>query len=184
MFWRPEVWGQGVQRAGFWSLSPWLVDNHLLPVRSVISLCVSVCIQTSYERTTSHNGLGFTPTTSFSLTNLFKDLVTEYGYVLCYWGWLTTLLYEFQGKTIRPLTSFNIYQTLPSGAFPGGSYGKESACNAGDSGLIPGLGRFPRRRWVTDKARSWWACQVTRLLVYSVTGKVLDGSEQSNDMIW
>ena len=27
--------------------------------------------------------------------------------------------------------------------FPGGSDGKESARNAGDSGLIPGLGRFP-----------------------------------------
>ena len=25
--------------------------------------------------------------------------------------------------------------------FPGGSDGKESACNAGDQGLIPGLGR-------------------------------------------
>ena len=24
--------------------------------------------------------------------------------------------------------------------FPGGSYGKESACSAGDLGLIPGLG--------------------------------------------
>ena len=29
--------------------------------------------------------------------------------------------------------------------FPGGSVGKESACNAGDLGLIPGLGRFPWR---------------------------------------
>ena len=27
--------------------------------------------------------------------------------------------------------------------FPGGSAGKESACNAGDPGLIPGLGRSP-----------------------------------------
>ena len=27
--------------------------------------------------------------------------------------------------------------------FPGGSDGKESACNAGDMGLIPGLGRSP-----------------------------------------
>ena len=27
--------------------------------------------------------------------------------------------------------------------FPGGSEGKESACNAGDAGLIPGLGRSP-----------------------------------------
>ena len=28
--------------------------------------------------------------------------------------------------------------------FLGGSYGKESACNVGDPGSIPGLGRFPR----------------------------------------
>ena len=27
--------------------------------------------------------------------------------------------------------------------FPGGSDGKESACNVGDSGLIPGSGRCP-----------------------------------------
>ena len=27
--------------------------------------------------------------------------------------------------------------------FPGDSVGKESTCNAGDSGLIPGLGRSP-----------------------------------------
>ena len=27
--------------------------------------------------------------------------------------------------------------------FPGGSVGKESTCNAGDLGLIPGLGKFP-----------------------------------------
>ena len=29
------------------------------------------------------------------------------------------------------------------GTKPGGSDGKESACNAGDPGLIPGLGRSP-----------------------------------------
>ena len=29
------------------------------------------------------------------------------------------------------------------GGFPGGSDGKESACNVGDLGLVPGLGRFP-----------------------------------------
>ena len=27
--------------------------------------------------------------------------------------------------------------------FPGGSDGKESACNVGDLGSVPGLGRFP-----------------------------------------
>ena len=29
--------------------------------------------------------------------------------------------------------------------FPDSSVGKESACNAGDPGLIPGLGRSPRK---------------------------------------
>ena len=29
------------------------------------------------------------------------------------------------------------------GGFPGSSVGKESACKAGDLGLIPGLGRSP-----------------------------------------
>ena len=29
--------------------------------------------------------------------------------------------------------------------FPGGSDSKESACNAGDPGLVPGLGRSPER---------------------------------------
>ena len=30
--------------------------------------------------------------------------------------------------------------------FPGGSDGKESACNAGDVGSVPGLGRSPGER--------------------------------------
>ena len=34
------------------------------------------------------------------------------------------------------------YLGFPDG-FPGDSGGKESACNAGDLGLIPGSGRFP-----------------------------------------
>ena len=32
----------------------------------------------------------------------------------------------------------------PRKGFPHSSVGKESACNAGDPGLIPGLGRSPR----------------------------------------
>ena len=35
-----------------------------------------------------------------------------------------------------------VYSVLNEG-FPGGSNGKESDCNAGDPGLIPGLGRSP-----------------------------------------
>ena len=34
---------------------------------------------------------------------------------------------------------------LTESPFPGGSDGKESACNAGNLSLIPGLGRSPRK---------------------------------------
>ena len=38
---------------------------------------------------------------------------------------------------------------IPRLGFPSGSDGKESACNAGDSCLIPGLGRSPgERKWL------------------------------------
>ena len=32
---------------------------------------------------------------------------------------------------------------MPMWGFPGGSYGKESSCNAGDSDSVPGPGRSP-----------------------------------------
>ena len=40
------------------------------------------------------------------------------------------------------VTQLYIYVYILRG-FPGGSAGKESACNAGDLGSIPGLGRSP-----------------------------------------
>ena len=36
-------------------------------------------------------------------------------------------------------------EIVMSRGFPDDSDSKESACNAGDMGLIPGLGRFPGR---------------------------------------
>ena len=36
-----------------------------------------------------------------------------------------------------------LYHPAHDQVFPGGSDGKESACNAGDLGSIPGLGRSP-----------------------------------------
>ena len=36
-----------------------------------------------------------------------------------------------------------VFYTKITLSFPGGSDGKESACNAGDLGSIPGLGRSP-----------------------------------------
>ena len=43
-------------------------------------------------------------------------------------------------KTVKILTSLKI-TVINTQGFPGGSAGKESACNVGDLGLIPGLGR-------------------------------------------
>ena len=40
------------------------------------------------------------------------------------------------------MTGFRVHIMLPKG-FPGGSDGKESACNAGDQGSIPRSGRSP-----------------------------------------
>ena len=44
--------------------------------------------------------------------------------------------FKSTGERIRPPTPVFL-------GFPGGSAGKESACNAGDLGSIPGLGRSP-----------------------------------------
>ena len=38
---------------------------------------------------------------------------------------------------------YNLRSVFENMDFPGGSAGKESACNAGDLGVIPGLGRSP-----------------------------------------
>ena len=40
--------------------------------------------------------------------------------------------------------------------FPGSSDGKESACNAGDLGLIPGLGRSPGEENATHSSILAW----------------------------
>ena len=39
---------------------------------------------------------------------------------------------------------------------PGGLLGKESACNAGDPGSIPGLGRSPEKEMVTHSSFVAW----------------------------
>ena len=40
--------------------------------------------------------------------------------------------------------------------FPGGSDGKESACNVGDLGLVPGSGRSPRGGHDSPLQYSFW----------------------------
>ena len=46
--------------------------------------------------------------------------------------------------------------------FPGGSEGKESACNAGDLGSIPGLGRSPEEGMATHSSNLAWRLPMDR----------------------
>ena len=46
-------------------------------------------------------------------------------------------------KSQTRLSDFTFTFHCPHQGFPGGSEGKASACNEGDQGLIPGLGRSP-----------------------------------------
>ena len=46
-------------------------------------------------------------------------------------------------QAIKPHTYIPISGIWDTRDFPGGSDGKESACNVGDPGLIPGSGRSP-----------------------------------------
>ena len=54
--------------------------------------------------------------------------------------------------------------------FPGGSDGKESTCNVGDLGLIPGLGRFPGKGKATHSS----------ILAYTVHGVTKSQTRLSN----
>ena len=55
-------------------------------------------------------------------------------------------LYPYRGICVlcQDFTvSFNLKHLRDTSVLPGGSAGKESACNVGDLGSIPGLGRSP-----------------------------------------
>ena len=49
-----------------------------------------------------------------------------------------------------------IHYCIRSVGLPGGSVGKESACNAGDIGLIPGSGRSPKEEMATHSSILAW----------------------------
>ena len=57
--------------------------------------------------------------------------------------WRACLITRAASHCLPPVLVPSIASTLPALGFPGGSAGKESACNAGDLGLIPELGRSP-----------------------------------------
>ena len=64
-----------------------------------------------------------------------------------------------KGKRICVHESLNIYlhgRTISCVGFPCGSAGKESACNVGDLGSIPGLGRAPGKEKVIHSSILAW----------------------------
>ena len=63
--------------------------------------------------------------------------------------------------TYSQRTLSSIYKELL--AFPDSSVGKESACNAGDSSLIPGSGRFPGEG-IGYPLQYSWASLMTQLV--------------------
>ena len=68
------------------------------------------------------------------------------------WGWSELMLVKF-------LTcAWQLFTLMVSSAqkgFPCGSAGKESACNMGDLGSVPGLGRSPEKGTVKPKKVFW-----------------------------
>ena len=60
-----------------------------------------------------------------------------------------------------PVQSLGREDPLEMG-FPGGSVGKESACNAGDLGSIPGLGRSPEEGKAAHSSVLAWRIPRTR----------------------
>ena len=60
-------------------------------------------------------------------------------------------MFNFISSITKHLVSFLIIKSILAHGiiqkgFPGGSVSKESACNGGDQGSIPGLGRSPGER--------------------------------------
>ena len=52
-------------------------------------------------------------------------------------------MFRIRNSLAGILSPPDLFVVIPP-SFPGGSVGKESACNMEDLGLIPGLGRSPR----------------------------------------
>ena len=76
---------------------------------------------------------------SIKWNNDFKrqEPTTAYTFLQTFgWTWQ-------QATSLQNTILFIIYKRYHTKGFPGGSKGKDSACNTGDLGSIPGLGRSP-----------------------------------------
>ena len=77
-----------------------------------------------------------------------KSQLTVFGLQSIWTGWVAQLVKNPPAMQETPV-QFLGHRGIPTPVFlgfPGGSHGKESACNAGDLGSIPGLGKIPWKR--------------------------------------
>ena len=125
------IWDKtNYQSAGFWQSFPNSLSLHLIP--------------NSLPRISAESGSLF-GSKAFSVSHQVLVLISlilalRYGPVQV----LNQMCSPCWRSAPSPAgdTWASIWQ-LCSGPYPGGADGKESACNAGDLGSIPGLGRSP-----------------------------------------
>ena len=93
-------------------------------------------------------------------------LIWQWGILLSPQSWPVDPSSRPQSKAAFESTEYNMNAFFTLG-FPGGSDDKESACNAGDPGSVPGLGRSPEEGHGNPlqhfclgnpmDRRAWWA---------------------------
>ena len=81
--------------------------------------------------------------------------------------------------TYKKMITVILWSTIKS--FPGGSDGKKSACNAGDPGSIPGLGRSPGERNVNPLQHSCLENAMNRV-VRQATAHVVAESDTTEQL--
>ena len=97
------------------------------------------------------------------LQGIFPTQESNQGLLHCRW-----ILYQLscQGSQIlhfiKSDKTFFYYDPIPTVGFPGSSADKESACNVGDPGLIPGLGRSTGKG--IGPLQYFWASLVVQLV--------------------
>ena len=80
----------------------------------------------------------------------------------CWLVWMVAVLLIHGSQPRQLVQEVTIWQKLPGG-FPGSSAGKESACQAGDPGSIPELGRSPGGG-IAHSFQHSWACLVAQMV--------------------
>ena len=104
-------------------------QNHLLFYQSYLNKCVK-CMQIKVDPWKTFNLKWVHQLIHLFFFSFFFQQIPQY-YTIC--SWLN-----------KQIQNFGFWRQLAKFCFPGGSEGGSlSACNVGDSGLIPGSGRSP-----------------------------------------